>query len=399
MNILHLSAAVPSPSSTGGRSGVYRHVCDLVEAGHRLELVSVDGDRCGESMPSRFEGMPQAIFPALAATGSTLSKGGHALSRFAFDRRPWPVSMIRTPAALSYVERRLREGRWDAVIADHLRAFGLIDDADVRLPIVLMAHNVEARLMQDELQHCEPGTLRYWFTARTLARLRAYEAEAMRRAACVVAVSNTDAEVLARDRGAAGKPVVWLELPEPKPERWQYRATRRLLFVGTARHFPNVEAIRWLVRELMPRIRARDSSVRLAVVGASRVQAGIAVEDDHVDFLGFVPDGELARAHLESDLFVSAVTLGSGVKTKVLEAASWGMPVMLTPECTHGLEFLQGAARVASRDDAEAFAGALLTLLNDPPTLLAMHRETIARTEAARAARRPLGDIVREAVG
>jgi glycosyltransferase involved in cell wall biosynthesis len=138
----------------------------------------------------------------------------------------------------------------------------------------------------------------------------------------------------------------------------------RIVFTGGFLHAPNVDAARWLVGEIMPRLRTLRAGVRLRLVGADPrgALAGLASAD--VDVTGWVPSlqPELARAAV----VVAPLRVGGGQRMKVLEALAAGKAVVTTPRGAEGLLVPDGEpAPLMLADSADAIAAATAELLGD----------------------------------
>jgi GT2 family glycosyltransferase len=130
-----------------------------------------------------------------------------------------------------------------------------------------------------------------------------------------------------------------------------------LLFVGGFRHTPNVDAVRWLVTQVLPRVRARRPDAELHVVGSDLPAELRALGGDGVHWHGHVADLDpLLRA---SRLSVAPLRFGAGVKGKVNQALAAGLPVVATTCAIEGMGLVDGVD-VLVADDAEAFADAIV---------------------------------------
>ena len=142
-----------------------------------------------------------------------------------------------------------------------------------------------------------------------------------------------------------------------------FAARQGLLFVGSYRHPPNVDAAHWLADEILPRIRARLPAVELHLVGGD-APADVAALGGRpgVRFHGHVPDLQplLASARIS----VAPLRYGAGVKGKVNQALAHGLPVVATTCAVEGMFLLDGRD-VLVADDADAFAAAVLRLHED----------------------------------
>jgi O-antigen biosynthesis protein len=142
------------------------------------------------------------------------------------------------------------------------------------------------------------------------------------------------------------------------------REPRTALFIGNFQHPPNTEALRFLVREMLPLLRARCPGAELVVAGAeANAEVESLVRTEGVRYLGRVADigGPLTRY----SVFVCPIFAGSGVRVKILEAFAAGIPVVSTPLGAEGLDCEDGRELLLVRDASE-FAAAVVALFNDP---------------------------------
>jgi len=142
--------------------------------------------------------------------------------------------------------------------------------------------------------------------------------------------------------------------PVPPPET-------DLLFVGHFGHPPNGDAVRFLVRDVLPRV---GRPVRLRIVGRDVTPDVAALHrPGTVDVVGPVTDvrPELAAAAV----FVAPVRFGTGMRGKVLEALAMGRPVVTTAVGAEGLGSVSGRDLLVA-DGADGFAAAVRRVLAEP---------------------------------
>jgi len=152
-----------------------------------------------------------------------------------------------------------------------------------------------------------------------------------------------------------------------------------ILFVGFFRHEPNVQAVLWFAREVLPRIRARLPEAVFRVVGAYPPQAltALAAADRGIEVTGMVP--ETASHYRRATVFVAPILRGSGTRLKILEAMASGCPVASTTIGAEGLG--AGPAEIALADRAEDLADAVCALLGDAARRRAMAKAARAFVE------------------
>ncbi|MEP7354655.1 MAG: glycosyltransferase [Acidobacteriota bacterium] len=156
-----------------------------------------------------------------------------------------------------------------------------------------------------------------------------------------------------------------------------------LLFLGSFRHLPNVEALDWFLKEVFPRIRAAEPRARLVLVGSEPPPRHFLRNAEAIEMVGFVEDvrDPLSRYAV----FVCPILAGSGVRVKLLEAFAAGIPVVSTTLGAEGLvnpSDPQGICALA--DDPAEFAAHAVRLLQHPEEAAAMAARARADVVAKR---------------
>ncbi|QOC21894.1 glycosyltransferase [Wenzhouxiangella sp. AB-CW3] len=135
-----------------------------------------------------------------------------------------------------------------------------------------------------------------------------------------------------------------------------------LMFVGGFQHLPNVDAAMWLVDEIFPEVRRRLPDVKLHLIGSRMPPEILELDRPGVVVHGFVPELE---PFLEGcRLSLAPLRYGAGVKGKVNQAMSHGLPVVATRCAAEGM-FLENGQDVLVADDAETFAGSIVSAYRD----------------------------------
>lgn len=151
------------------------------------------------------------------------------------------------------------------------------------------------------------------------------EVRVARAAAAVGAYDAAEAEFY-RSRGVAD--ALFLDVTIPPTEQLDLSATApRLVFMGTRDWPPNQEAFLEALR-LWPLISAGIADAELCVIGAKKPGAADPVYPPGVRDLGFVDDLQAFLGTCRA--MVAPVKTGGGVRVKILDAASRGLPVVGT---------------------------------------------------------------------
>jgi glycosyltransferase involved in cell wall biosynthesis len=261
-----------------------------------------------------------------------------------------------------------------SVMAPYLDAFDRTGTA-----AVLTVHDPAATLAP----HQSDGWLRRVLLALDARAWRITERRALQRADAVIAFTERDADVLRRldPKGVATLRVLPLGVDLPEHHAGHGQQERSILFVGSSRHPPNVDAAQWLCAALLPGVVARVPDAELVVIGYHPEGSLPSSVEGHVRRLGRVADvgAEMRRAAV----VVAPLRLGGGMRVKVLEALAAGKAVVATSAALAGIDAVERGAAVRA-DTAEEFVAAVSWLLEDAGT-----RERLGR-RAREHARREL---------
>lgn len=108
-----------------------------------------------------------------------------------------------------------------------------------------------------------------------------------------------------------------------------------LAFIGSVARDPNVDAVVWLIEQIMPRVWRRDPSITCRIVGAGWPDLVRGRFDRRVQLVGAVP--ELATLFDQVRLTVAPLRFGAGIKGKVLDSFAAGVPCVMTEIAAEGL--------------------------------------------------------------
>jgi glycosyltransferase involved in cell wall biosynthesis len=142
------------------------------------------------------------------------------------------------------------------------------------------------------------------------------------------------------------------------------KADPSVVFTGLMDHPPNIDAVVWFCRKILPALRAKRPGLRFKIVGARPDARVIELAGrEGVEVTGEVAD---IRPYLAgSSALVVPLRSGGGTRLKILEAMAMGRPVISTTLGAEGLEVTPGDNLLIA-DSAERFAGQILTLLESP---------------------------------
>jgi glycosyltransferase involved in cell wall biosynthesis len=119
----------------------------------------------------------------------------------------------------------------------------------------------------------------------------------------------------------------------------------------------------YFCEKIFPLVRKLDNSIEFHIIGKNPVKDVINLENkfDGVKVIGPVDD---IKALVEtSAVFVAPLVFGTGIKTKVIEALSYNVPVVATSIGAEGINFINGVNMFVTDNEVE-FANNIIQLIS-----------------------------------
>lgn len=137
-----------------------------------------------------------------------------------------------------------------------------------------------------------------------------------------------------------------------------------MVFTGAMDYWPNVDAVQWFTREILPQVLAGNPNAHFYIVGsrpANEVQALASLPRVHVT--GTVPDVRPYIAHAR--IALAPLRIARGIQNKVLEAMAMAKPVVVSPQALEGISAEPGRELLCAENPAQ-FVAAISQLLIQP---------------------------------
>jgi len=385
-------AGHPAPLEDPGDAAALRRARDHRLAGRVLVVDAYTPEPDQDSGSVRLVNLMQCLLDL-----------GHGVSFFP-DNRAWNGPYTRALQAIgveAWYDPWMRSA--ESFLATHGRDFDQVivsrHYVAGKLTATLRRHAPQAKFIFDtvDLHYLREQRLAELENSATLRQVakqtRRSELAVIRAADATLVVSPVERELLAVEAPRA-RVFVLSNIHEVVERVPGFGERNDLYFVGGYQHPPNIDAARWFVEAIWPRVRERLPDVTFHLVGSKATEEVRRLgEAEGVEFHGFVES--LAPFLDHCRLAVAPLRYGAGVKGKVNQAMAHGQPVVATSAAVEGLDAEHGRD-VLVADDAEAFADAVVALYGDPDlwARLSENGQVNVREHFSRAAaRRAIGDL------
>ena len=200
-------------------------------------------------------------------------------------------------------------------------------------------------------------------------RTREIELEIIKKVDVVLSYNTSEHAVIEAFSDGAAK-IVRTPWVVTIPEKCPSLETRSgMSFLGSFKHHPNEEGILWFTKEVMPLVLGTTPDMKLSIYGSGMNDKVKDLESDNINPVGFVED--LADAFDAHRIFIAPLLSGAGIKGKVLEALSRGVPCVLSPHAAEGVGLRNGHDCFIART-ADEWAEAIQRLNTDDTLWQAM---------------------------
>ena len=153
-----------------------------------------------------------------------------------------------------------------------------------------------------------------------------------------------------------------------------------LIFCGSLDYAPNKNGLLWFYEMIWPELKQSIEAISMTIVGRNgHDQAYEPLKKDHqINFVGEV--GDLAPYYEKSDLAIVPLLKGSGTRLKILEAMSFGVPVISTSIGAEGIDTINNT-NILIADGPEFFTSSITNVLENRPKLRCLSKNGMALIE------------------
>ena len=375
-HILMLTPYLPYPPNSGGRSRTFNLVKHL-RADFTISLICFGRP---EEQAFDLEPLRDLCNLTVIDRAPSPSKARAALLSLT-SLHPVTMRLYHTPEMAQAVLHTLAEHSIDLI---HVESFYMMPNLpSVRaVPVLLSEPAIEYVAWRRHARVAQPWYTRPAITLEAI-KMRWWEPRTWNQATVVGVMSEIDATQI--HRATPGVQTVMapngVDVDYFQPDAGVKRDQRTAVYMGDYKYFPNTDAVLYFASEILPLVRKQHPEFQLVLLGKDAPPEILALHDDPntpVTYAGLVDD---TRPYLQgSALFVCPLRSGSGTRFKLMEALACGCPVVSTTVGAEGLNATDGT-QMLLRDSPQAFASAIIELLNDPARGAAMGREGRAWVE------------------
>lgn len=378
-NILFIIPWLPYPINSGGRQAIVNGLLAVKDT-YNIYITYIEEDNsCNEEdklqLARLFEGGIQ-ICPYIKKTQiekRTLSqklagRGIHFLQKFTpktkFRGNPytyWIDELLPSPKEFAnHINLLIQQNHIEIVQSEMLRNLALVHCLPDSVKKVFVHHELGFVRHALELQTKCSET----FDGRAILEAsKCLEISQLNKYDSVITLSPIDTQKLSAAGVTTRLQTSFAIVDEKEPSAidtdWKYELT----FVGPDTHEPNFFGVMWFLENCWEQIVAKDERFHLTIIGKWKDvnKSRLLNKYNNLSFAGFVDN--LADA-LRGTVMIVPLTVGSGIRMKILEASNIGIPFVSTTIGAEGIPLASGTHCLIA-DTPSEFVNAIERMKND----------------------------------
>jgi len=232
-------------------------------------------------------------------------------------------------------------------------------------PVILRAHNVE-HLIWERIAANENHFLKKKYLNILAKQLKRFEMNCFMQADAIAAISNVDADSIRKMVAGADIETIpfAIEIKNIQPRKKVFEA--RFGHIGSMDWAPNTEGIEWFLSQVWPAVVQQCPTAEFHLAGRNMPARFVGNRS-----INLFVDGEVDSAEnfmLSLDALIVPLFSGSGVRIKIAEALSLGVPVITTPVGSEGL-LVKNGKDIIICNDAQQMISEICAIHADPEKL------------------------------
>ena len=197
--------------------------------------------------------------------------------------------------------------------------------------------------------------------AREAKNIKVTEMRLAKASFATFVVTKKEAVIL-KEQDVTINPVVLPNIHIPVANIRGFDERKNIYFIGGFQHPPNIDAAIFLAKEIFPLIKQEINDIKLFIVGSKPPENVKELASEDIEVTGYVPD---ITPYLNNcKVMVAPLTYGAGLKGKITEATSNGLPVVTTDIGAEGTGLVDGES-ILIGNDAKEFAKKLIQVYTD----------------------------------
>lgn len=332
MKILMLTPYLPYPLLSGGQIRTFNLLKQLADK-HEITLFALIKDRAEKEYISKIETYCKEVRVFKRSKRPFTPRN---IFKTAFSSYPFLVMRNHVTQAVKAIKEELSNNDYDLI---HAETFYMMPHLPhTRIPTILAEQTIEY-LGYESYAKRTPWPIKQLLQI-DINKIKKWERHYWRETDRLIVMSDQDKHYIQKfvkepqkiEVVANGVDINWFD---QKQRRLPSKPT--ILYVGTFKWLPNIEAVEFLVEEVWPHIKRLIPQAQLKIVGNAPTNKILSYRQSAQDVIVTGRVADIRDAFKQSHVLVAPVFSGKGTRYKILEAMACGTPIVASHIAVEGL--------------------------------------------------------------
>lgn len=335
MKILQLIPQFPFPPDDGGRIGIANIYYQFLEQGNEVEMVCMSRFPVKESEIEKYRKNGNISIIEMDTKNTKL----RVISYFLKNKSLY-IEKQYSPTLIDKIESLVDMSTIDVIHADHSNMARVAIELSKKhkIPVGLRLHNIEYLIWKRFYEGLSTFSPKRLFIGQQYWLLKKLETRFITNSDVSFAITKEDKtralELATKANVVVASAGVDIDLwkPDPSVEKEPFS----LIIATTFNWFHNVNAVQWFLENVHPKLHTKYPDVTLRIIGKNPPNRFDDYKAIGVDKLGYVDD--VKPFFNKTQVYIAPLFVGGGIRIKILEAMSLGLPVVATDVSAEGIE-------------------------------------------------------------
>lgn len=379
MKILQLSPQNIFPPSDGGKISIFNEFKLLNQSldSQRFEThIIIFYNENNINTWKKYENISK-IHPIKHSTENTKSK----IIKSFLSNKSLYLSKHFDHIILTQLENLIYENKYDAILCEHtaMAEYGIKLKEKFNLPIFLRLQNIEYIIWERYYQNLSIFNPLRIFIKQQAELLKKYELNVINKFDNVFTINENETKFLNQIDNYQNLVTI---LAGVDTNIWNINnisqnINKKQYSIAIATTFDwihNVDGIEWFIENVLPKIKIVFPNTKLYLYGKNIPEKFKNIKDNGVISEGFVDD--IVTQLIQNEIYIAPLFVGAGIRIKILEAMSIGLPVIATKVSADGInsELTNG---LFITDDPSEQANIIIKLFKDETKLRELSNNNI----------------------
>ncbi len=316
--LLLISAIPPQPQDSGGATRIKNTITELSKY-YNVDFVSFD--------QSEIKIQPKSF------------------SLFFTNFIPYWFTHWYSQKLISKVKDLIKQNKYDIIQIEFSQLLYLVKYLPKNIKKVFTSHDIASISFYRRIFDDHPSILKIIFRYLTFLQIYFYEKKYLSKFDTIITVSQKDKQTLQKQ--LPNKKIVCLENGIDKINFLKKTPSKvvRLGYIGSFDHTPNLNAVKYFYQQIAPLLEKENIQYKFFLAGKNDPKF-VKNNFPKITDLGMVK--ETQDFYKNIDFLITPIFAGSGSRIKILEALSFGIPVISSPIGAEGINIKSDYLQIAT---------------------------------------------------